>query len=313
MSTTSNKSLHLIGIGVSHSIAPSMHNYICERLQKPYTFYATEAPRIEDVVKLLRESTFGGAVVTMPYKKSIIEHLDEADDLVATIGACNNVYLSSDGRLVGSNTDWRGVLGCLTAADEQGMDQPALIFGAGGASRAAVYALSRRLRCPVVYVVNRDEQEVRDLEQDTAEMRSAQGTRMVHITSVQQAESLETPHYIIGTVPDLAPQSEAEKTAFRVFDHFMASAETPGVFLDMCFKPLETRKIILAKQHGWQTVAGTEIIGHQIQEQYKAWFTPGSNEEVISADLARAAWEVLRREAASSPGINYELEAVDLL
>jgi quinate dehydrogenase len=312
MSITTEKALHLIGVSVSHSIAPVMHNYICKNLQKPYTFHATEASTIEDAVSLLRATNFGGAVITMPYKQSIIEFLDEADDLVTAIGACNNVYISADGRLIGSNTDWRGVLGCLTAADERGAGKPALIFGAGGASRAAVYALSTNLKCPEIYVVNRDVAEVESLARDTAHMRSGSGTQVVHITSVEQAKELATPFYIVGTVPDLAPKSDSEKTAFRVFDYFLESTKSPGVFLDMCFKPLETRKIKLAKKHQWLTVLGTDIIGHQIQEQYKGWFKPGTGEEVINAELAKAAWEVLRREAMSSPGINFEVDDADL-
>jgi quinate dehydrogenase len=311
MSDSTSKSLHLIGVGVHHSIAPVMHNYICDRLQKPYKFHANEAQTVEDAVALLKRSDFGGAVITMPFKQTIVEHLDEADDLVATIGACNNVYTSADGRLIGTNTDWRGVLGCLTAAGEQGVGKPAMIFGAGGASRAAVYALSTHLKCPVIYVVNRDEQEVEDLERDTTAMRSALGTRIEHITSVKQAQSLDTPYYIVGTVPDFPPQSESEKTAFKVFDYLMASATTRGVFLDMCFKPIETRKIKLAKKHGWKTVAGTEIIGHQIHEQYRVWFEPGTDRVVIDEGLARDAWEVLRREAHSSSGINFKVDEVD--
>lgn len=311
MSNSTQKSLHLIGVGVRHSIAPVMHNYIYERLKKSYSFHATEAQTVEDAVALLKRSDFGGAVITMPFKQTIVEHLDEADELVATIGACNNVYTSSDGHLIGTNTDWRGVLGCLTAAGEQGVGRPAMIFGAGGASRAAVYALSTHLKCPVIYVVNRDEEEVKDLERDTTAMRSTLGTRIEHITSVQQAQSLDTPYYIVGTVPDFPPQSESEKTAFKVFDYFMASAATRGVFLDMCFKPIETRKIMLAKKHGWKTVAGTEIIGHQIHEQYRVWFEPGTDRVVIDEDLANDAWDVLRREAESSPGINFKVDAVN--
>ncbi|KAM0722819.1 hypothetical protein Q7P37_002261 [Cladosporium fusiforme] len=316
MAAQTQKSLHLIGIGVGHSIAPVMHNNICQRLNKPYVFHATEAQAIDDVLALLKAPDFGGAVITMPYKQSIISHLDEADELVATIGACNNVFLSTDGRLIGTNTDWRGVLGSLVGADSNrhGVGKPALIFGAGGASRAAVYALARHLECPVIYVINRDEKEVVDLERDTAMMRQQSGTKIVHINSVEQAQTLDTPHYIVGTVPDLIPQSDPEKTAFKIFDHFLASAAGSGVFLDMCFKPIETRKIKLAKSRGWATVAGTDIIGHQIQEQYRVWFQPGSDaeKEVISADVAKGAWEVLNGEARSSAGINFEVEPVDM-
>ncbi|KAI6859679.1 hypothetical protein KC323_g6475, partial [Hortaea werneckii] len=89
---SSQRNLHLIGIGVGHSIAPVMHNHICKRLQQPYVFHATEAQTLDDVNKLLKSPDFGGAVITMPYKQSVVDLLDETDELVATIGACNNVY-----------------------------------------------------------------------------------------------------------------------------------------------------------------------------------------------------------------------------
>ena len=49
----------------------------------------------------------------MPWKKSIIAHLDEVDDAVLVLGACNHVSLTEDRRLRGTNTDWIGVKNCL--------------------------------------------------------------------------------------------------------------------------------------------------------------------------------------------------------
>lgn len=319
MASPDQKRLHLIGVGVGHSIAPSMHNHICKALNKPWTFYATEAPTLEAAISLLKAPDSAGAVITMPYKQSVIQHLDALDDVAAKIGACNNVYLTTDGKLRGTNTDWRGVYGCLLAASEAGIGKPAMIVGAGGASRAAVSALALQLRCPEIYVVNRDVQEVKDLIRDTEALRASGesgSAQIIHIQSVDEAETLATPHYVVSTVPDLVPQTEEEKTAIRVFDHFLSRSDvaSSGVFLDMCFKPRVTRKIKLARLRGWKTVEGTEIIGHQIQEQYRLWISPDSDPEctVIDAQLVGQAWEVLRQQAEAAAGINFDVDVDEL-
>jgi len=311
--TSDQKKLHLIGVGVGHSIAPLMHNYICRSLNKPWNFVATEAPDMEAVMKIMKAPDFAGAVVTMPYKKTVMSHLDGLDPLAVKLGACNNVYITSDGKLQGTNTDWRGIKGCLLAGGDKGLNKPAMIVGAGGASRAAVYALAVELKCPVIYVVNRDDQEVQDLITDTRSLLSVPGSteslcKIVHIQSIDQARSLPVPQYIVGTVPDSAPTTGPEKMAIAIFNHYLASAEEQGVFLDMCFKPRVTRKIKLARSYGWSTVEGTEIIGHQIQEQYRVWISPKSEEGVISPQLAHEAWATLRAAADESKGINYEVD-----
>ncbi|KAI5276713.1 shikimate [Aureobasidium subglaciale] len=309
--TAGPKKLHLIGVGVGHSIAPVMHNYICQKLNQPWIFEATEAPTIESALELLK--TAAGAVITMPYKKSIMPYLDGLDPLAVKLGACNNVYVTRDGKLQGTNTDWRGVKGCLLASSDKGVGKPSMIVGAGGASRAAVYALAVELKSPVIYVVNRDVQEVMDLIADTQALLSTLGSdeplcKIIHIQSLEQASSLPSPFYIVGTVPDSAPSTEPEKMAVKIFNHYLASASEPGIFLDMCFKPRVTRKIKLAQAHGWPTVEGTEIIGHQIYEQYRVWIDSESDAAVISPELAQEAWNTLRRAAEDSKGINYELE-----
>jgi quinate dehydrogenase len=314
---SSQKKLHLIGIGVGHSIAPLMHNYICKALGKPWTFVATEAPTIEAAMEIMTASDFVGAVVTMPYKKTVMSHLDGLDPLAVKLGACNNVYITSDGKLQGTNTDWRGIKGCLLAASDKGVGQPSMIVGAGGASRAAVYALAVELKSPVIYVVNRDVQEVEDLIADTQALLSSPDSKeplckIIHIHDVEQAKTLADPHYIVGTVPDSVPNTASEKMAIRIFDYYLANAKETGVFLDMCFKPRITRKIKLARSHGWKIVEGTEIIGHQIQEQYRVWVSPESNDEVVSPQLASDAWATLRKAAGESTGINFEVDELKI-
>jgi quinate dehydrogenase len=294
-----------------------MHDFIASLLHLPgtWSFLPCECASVQDAATLLRSPECAGGVVTMPYKKTIMPFLDELDELCVRIGACNCVYLTPEGRLRGSNTDWRGIKGCFLdggGGDEggKGDGMPGLIIGAGGASRAAVYALGVEVGVSRIYVINRDEEEVRELVVDAARMvpsaGSASGLEIVHVRSVEQARGLESPYYVVGTVPDFEPQTSEERNARDILEIFFANARQEegdggkGVFLDMCFKPRVTRQIKLAKEYGWRTVEGTEVIGHQIEEQWRLWtgrvLTKGQQEE---------AWRVLRREAEESKAINF--------
>ncbi|CAI7602913.1 unnamed protein product [Penicillium pancosmium] len=286
MAQQQEMSLHLVGVGVTHSIAPNMHNYIAKSLGLPWTFYATECTTTEELLNLARNPKTAGLVVTMPYKGSIMEHLDERDELASIIGACNNVYYKNDSsrRVCGTNTDWRGIKGCLLEkGEEKTRPSPtslasALIIGAGGASRAAVYALTQHLYCPTIYVLNRDDEEVVNLIRDSKKLPNPPS--IVHVKTIAQAEKLPSPYYIVGTVPDLEPKTETEIEVASVMKHFLSRPEK-GVLLDI--------------------VEGTHVIGYQIEEQWRLW----AGEEACQKLDREGAWDVLLKAAEESKGINF--------
>lgn len=297
-----SKTLHLVGIGVGHSIAPPMHNFIAQSLGLPWTFYATECATIQDLVSLARKDSTVGIVVTMPYKNAIMKQLDALDDLSETIGACNNIYRdpSNPTRLRGTNTDWEGIRGCLLEIEgksEPVLNKPALIVGAGGASRAAVYVLHTHFKSSVIYVLNREEVEVSDLIRDSQRLSPA--PKIVHVKA-GQAAGLETPFYVVGTVPDLEPKTAEELAVRASLEEFLGRPEK-GVLLDMCFKPRRTRMIKLAEKLNWPTVEGTHVIGHQIGTQYRLW----AGEEKAKQMDRFGAWKLLLEMAEKSAGINF--------
>ncbi|KUJ23213.1 quinate 5-dehydrogenase, protein [Mollisia scopiformis] len=310
-STTSNsadqrKYVYLAGVGVTHSIGIHLHNYVAKSLGLPWTFINQECPTVEDVMAYFRAPTFAGGVVTMPYKKSIMPFLDELDPLAITLGACNNVYLTKEGKLRGTNTDWRGIKGCLLSGTltgtNEGKGKPALVIGAGGASRAAVYALFTELECGEIYVVNRDAKEVEDLLEDSKAYASGRQPKLRHVNSVADAEGLQSPFYIVGTVPDFEARTEEELKARAVLATFLQKEEK-GVLLDMCFKPRNTRILQMGKKHGWRTVEGTDVIGFQQEEQWRLWAGAGENgRKAVPMD---EVWQISRKAAEESLAINF--------
>uniref|UniRef100_A0A8H7N2Y6 Shikimate dehydrogenase substrate binding N-terminal domain-containing protein n=1 Tax=Bionectria ochroleuca TaxID=29856 RepID=A0A8H7N2Y6_BIOOC len=304
--SSEQKTLHLVGIGVTHSIAPGMHNFIAKSLGLPWTFHNTECPTLDELDELSKKDTTAGLVVTMPYKNTVMPKLDRLDELATAIGACNNVYYEPGNprQRVGTNTDWLGIRGCLLEKGDESRrgtkesPVPGLIVGAGGASRAAVYALASHLHCSKIYILNRDDDEVLDLIRDSKKLPVVPD--IIHIETLEQAQKADTPYYIVGTVPDLEPKTESEKNVAAMLLSFLQKPEK-GVLLDMCFKPRRTRMIKSAEGLGWPCVEGTHVIGYQIERQWSLW----AGEERVKKLNKEGAWSCLLQAAEESKFINF--------
>jgi quinate dehydrogenase len=199
------------------------------------------------------------------------------------------------------NTDWSGIKGCLLNASDAGKGRPALIIGAGGACRAAVYALNTELGCKTIYVINRDAEEVASLFKDIQAHATPQSLELVHVISKAQAETLSKVFYIVGTVPDFEPKTESELEVRSILQTFLSKDVEKGVLLDMCYKPRNTRILKLGRSLGWNVVDGTGVIGHQIGEQYRLW----AGEEASRNVPLEEAWKILYRAANESKAINF--------
>lgn len=84
-----------------------------------------------------------GFNVTIPYKEAIIPLLDRLDAVASEVGAVNCVKVE-EGGFIGYNTDVYGFDTALSALAGHDLPPRALIFGTGGAAKAAGYALRQR-------------------------------------------------------------------------------------------------------------------------------------------------------------------------
>ena len=94
--------------------------------------------RFAETVRALAGSGYRAANVTIPHKRAAHDIADELSDAARAIGAVNTLSFDERRGVVGHNTDAGGLLDALG-------DPPpatALVLGAGGAARAAVWALA---------------------------------------------------------------------------------------------------------------------------------------------------------------------------
>ena len=90
-----------------------------------------------ETVAALPRSGYRGVNVTMPHKAAALALADAATDAAAAIGAANTLSFE-EGHIEAENTDAGGLLDAI--AQELGGCR-ALVLGAGGAGRAAAWAL----------------------------------------------------------------------------------------------------------------------------------------------------------------------------
>ncbi len=130
----------IIGDPVAHSLSPRMHNAAYREMHINYVMGAARVPEesLADAIAGVRSLNIRGLACTMPHKVSICHLLDELDPVARAIGAVNTV-VSDNGKLIGFNTDWLGILRPLESHINL-RDKRVAVLGAGGAALAAVYA-----------------------------------------------------------------------------------------------------------------------------------------------------------------------------
>jgi shikimate dehydrogenase len=135
--------LAVLGHPVGHSRSPAMHNAALSELglagEWSYSAIDVAPDELEARVREMTEEGFVGANVTVPHKGAALALADSLSETAREIGAANTLSLNGE-EIHADNTDARGLLDALP---EAAAGKRALVLGAGGAARAAVWALVR--------------------------------------------------------------------------------------------------------------------------------------------------------------------------
>jgi shikimate dehydrogenase len=137
------KRLAVIGHPVAHSRSPAMHAAALAELglADEWSYEAIDlAPdEFEPRVRAMAAEGFVGVNVTVPHKGAALSLADSLSETAREIGAANTLSLAS-AEIHADNTDAQGLLDSLPDSPE---GKRTLVLGAGGAARAAVWALVR--------------------------------------------------------------------------------------------------------------------------------------------------------------------------
>ncbi|HUA72029.1 MAG TPA: shikimate dehydrogenase [Solirubrobacteraceae bacterium] len=133
--------LGVVGWPVAHSLSPAMQNAGLEAVGLAdwrYQRLPIPPELFDETVAALPEASFRGVNVTIPHKHAALALATDPSPRALAIGAANTLIFEGDGRIRADNTDAPGLIAALPFS---AAGRTALVLGAGGSARAAVWAL----------------------------------------------------------------------------------------------------------------------------------------------------------------------------
>ncbi len=270
----------VIGDPIGHSLSPLLHNTAFHARGFDAVFVPFLVRDLREFLTASRAFGIAGFAVTIPHKESILRHLDDCDPLAARIGAVNTVVVRGGGRLYGYNTDYVGVLRSLERRMRLAGSR-VLLFGAGGAARAAAFALAQA--GSVVCLCARRPERARALAR-------AAGARVVDRGELRR----EFFDAIVNCTP-VGMHSSAQRAIPRGASPLRSEELNCRMVMDMVYRPRETELLRLARRKGMEVISGVEMFLAQGFAQYEIW----TGERAPEAAMRRTIVSALGQEESS--------------
>ena len=266
-----NSATKLYGVAgnpVRSSLSPLMLNtaFRCESVDAIYLPLQTTS--LSDLLQLVRELPLSGLSVTMPFKRDILAHLETVDPLSAKIGACKPVLRNPNCKLHGLNTDVACIVGPLEKRVPLNGIR-ALVLGAGGAARAAVFGLQDK--GAEVCILNRTPEAAEGLAQQAQ-------------AKVLNREALHETK--VDIVVNATPIGMTGQTTGSPLEAHELAALQPELVFDLVYNPLDTPLLTLAREQSISAIAGVEMFVRQGARQFELWTgRPAPEEEMLRVVL----------------------------
>jgi len=255
----------VMGHPVAHSRSPMIHGYWLKTLGIPgaYELKDLTPEQFPDFVKNLEANGYVGGNVTVPHKQAAYRLVERRDAAAEAIGAVNTLWLEN-GRLMGGNSDTHGFIANLDgrAPDWNVPGCRAVVLGAGGAGRSAVYALSER--GAQVDLVNRTVARAEELA-------ARFGPRV-------RAHGFDALPRLLGEADLLVNCTSLGLAGKPPLEIDLAPLRRSAVVYDVVYVPLETGLLAAARKRGHRTVDGLGMLLQQAGFGFRKWF--GGNPQV---------------------------------
>jgi shikimate dehydrogenase len=252
----------VMGWPVSHSKSPRVQGYWLAKygVDGSYMPLPVAPENFAASVCALRDLGFAGVNVTIPFKQAVFAVCDELSDRAKRIGAVNTVTFSADGKILGDNTDGFGFIENLrqSVPDIDFSSGPAIILGAGGASRAVIVALLDE-NCPQIRLTNRTAKRAHDLADEIGDDRIT-----VVNGPIGDADLCDASLLVNTTSLGMIGQPALEID--------LAGLAQNTIVTDIVYAPLKTDLLLQAEARGNQVVDGLGMLLHQARPGFHKWF-----------------------------------------
>jgi len=258
--------IKLLGYPLGHSISPIFQQVALDYcgVQADYTACAVVESKLPDEIEKIRLNRCLGANVTIPYKEKVIPLLDEIDSVALKLGSVNTI-VKQKGKLVGYNTD---IYGFTKSLIDYGGFNPdgknALIFGAGGAARAAAFALVAE-QVNTLTLVNRNLERAELLAFELNREGFSCFTESLESENLQ--DIINQADLIVNSTP-----VGMEKHSQQGFSILQGNRLEKSTYVyDLVYSPARTPLIKKAQAVGAKSLGGLPMLIYQGASSFTMW------------------------------------------
>jgi 3-dehydroquinate dehydratase/shikimate dehydrogenase len=243
----------LVGQPVMHSVSPHIHNAAFAHEGVNGVYLPFEVSDVESfITRMVHPHTkelnwnLRGLSITAPHKQTVMECLDWIEPQAQEIGAVNTIVVEKD-RLLGYNTDAAGFIAPLHKRIGSLNKKEVAIIGAGGAARAAVWALKQEGANVTLFV--------RDVSKIKFQCKP------LALASFKEYD------LVVNATPVAPVTTEQLRGARWVYD--------------LVYNPIETKLLYDAREAGCETLGGLEMLVAQAKIQFELWTGVAPSESIM--------------------------------
>jgi len=259
------KKFLVIGNPIQHSLSPKLHNYWFREnnIKAVYDKKEINEKEIKSIISDIKNEKISGINVTVPFKKSVIQFMDELSPESSESQSVNTIYFQS-GKLVGHNTDISGFELGIKYSKYDVKNKIVFILGAGGVVSSIIIAL-KKMGAEKIIISNRTKSKAEDLKSI--------------FNKLEIIDWGETPNFdmIINATSIGLKNEDGIKLDY-------SKIEPNKFFYDVIYNPKETIFLKRAKLFGNRAENGKMMFIYQAHQSFTIWhkLMPEINQEVIN-------------------------------
>jgi shikimate dehydrogenase len=261
MKTTDPQNYCVIGSPIGHSLSPYIMSKAFADAGVDATYRAVDVrrARLATAIDELMRHGLTGANVTFPLKEAVLSHVTRRSPATEIIGAANTLIFTPDG-IEAHNTDAPGtaralqVLGGVSPADRS-----VLIFGAGGAARAAAYGLLDAGAARVTFGVRNPDKAAVVL----VPLRAIFDSERIAVVGIDRTDAHDHDIVINATPLGMAGVTGGLPVLGRI--------SPSQCCFDFVYNPRNTKFLRAARTGGARTVDGLALLVAQAEESFHLW------------------------------------------
>ena len=254
----------VIGNPIEHSLSPKLHNYWIKEnnIDAIYDKKKLEESELKNIISEIKEEKINGINVTVPFKKSVIQFLDELTPEADKTKSVNTIYLNNK-KIIGHNTDIAGFELALKYSKYDIRNKNILILGAGGVVSSIIYAL-KKMEVSKINISNRTKKKAEDLKDLFNNLNIVDWGDIPNFDMIINATSL-----------GLNEEDEIEMDYSKI--------GTNKLFYDIIYNPNQTNFLKKGKASGNRTENGKMMFIYQAHQAFTIWhkLMPKIDDDVV--------------------------------